>query len=110
MRLGIDGSNLRRGGGITHLIELLRAADPPAFGFETVVVWGESATLAQLENRTWLAKRTLQTFGDSFVKRALWQWNCLGPLACEEKCDLLFVPGGSFATLFKPVAVMNRNM
>ena len=29
-RVGIDASNLRLGGGITHLVELLRAADPAA--------------------------------------------------------------------------------
>src|SRR5438552_11481993 len=110
MRLGIDASNLRRGGGVTHLIQMLGAADPPAAGFDTVVVWGADSTLAQLADRPWLVKHAVAEFGDNLVRRALWQRSRLGPLARGEQCDLLFVPGGSFATSFKPVVVMSRNM
>jgi hypothetical protein len=51
MRLGIDASNLRGGGGVTHLAELLRAAHPAAHGFDSVVIWASQATLARLEER-----------------------------------------------------------
>ena len=56
MRIGIDASNLRAGGGVTHLVELLRAADPPAHGFEQAIVWGGAATLSKIEDRDWLCK------------------------------------------------------
>lgn len=45
MRLGIDASNIRTGGGVTHLIELLRAAKPQEHGFDEVIVWGGSTYL-----------------------------------------------------------------
>ena len=32
MRLGIDATNIRSGGGVTHRVELLRATDPSAHG------------------------------------------------------------------------------
>jgi len=110
MRLGVDASNLRRGGGITHLVELFRAANPTAFGFRTVVVWAPDATLAELDDQPWLLKRPVRAFEEKFVQRGMWQRSQLGVLADREGCDLLFVPGGSFATVFRPVVVMSRNM
>jgi len=44
MHLSIDASNIRPGGGVTHLVELLRAADRLAYGFSQVIVWGGQAT------------------------------------------------------------------
>jgi hypothetical protein len=32
MIVGLDASNIRRGGRVTHLVEVLRAANPPALG------------------------------------------------------------------------------
>lgn len=92
------------------MIELLRAADPIAAGFERVIVWGSVATLALLEDRPWLCKRPLPVLERNYLMRAIWQRSRLGWLARAEGCNLLFVPGGSFATSFKPVVVMCRNM
>lgn len=66
MILGIDAFNIRAGGGVTHLVELLRAADPLAHGFKQVVVWGGMATLAKIHDRDWLIK-----VNDPFLDRAL---------------------------------------
>lgn len=110
MRLGIDASNIRSGGGVTHLVELLRTADPSAHGFTEVVVWASSATLSRLDDRPWLMKHHDSTLEKNYIHRALWQRNRLGLLAKEERCDLLFVPGGSFVTDFRPVVTMSRNM
>lgn len=110
MRLGIDASNIRSGGGVTHLVELLRAADPFAYGFAQVVVWASRATLSRLDDRSWLLKRHDPVLERDYVHRALWQRNRLGVLAKAERCDLLFVPGGSFATDFRPVVTMSQNM
>ena len=51
MIIGIDASNIRAGGGVTHLDELLRAADPEAHGFSQVIVWSGSATLDRMRPR-----------------------------------------------------------
>lgn len=110
MRLCIDASNLRSGGGVTHLIELLRHGDPTASGFEKVIVWGSQATLAQLESRPWLDLRWLPVMERSFLRRAVWQHRELGRLVQQEAPALLFVPGGSFSTTYRPVVTMSRNM
>ena len=110
MRLCIDASNVKAGGGVTHLTELLRAADPPTFGFETVFLWAPESTLQQVEDRRWLVKRWLPLMERNYLVRAWWQFRQLGAAAQADRCDLLFVVGGSFATPFRPVVAVSRNM
>ena len=55
LTLGIDASNIRAGGGVTHLAELLRAAVPAEHGFDEVIVWSNEGTLAKLDERPWYA-------------------------------------------------------
>ncbi len=108
--VGIDASNIRAGGGVTHLMELLRAANPSVQGIAKVVVWASQSTLDRIEERSWLAKRSNPVMEGHYLRRALWQRNRLGELARAEGCNLLFIPGGSFATDFRPVVTMSRNL
>lgn len=110
MLLGIDASNISGGGGITHLVQLLRAAHPLAHGFEKVVIWAPPATLACLRDEPWLLKRSAAALEANALRRVLWQRSELGKLARAEGCDLLFVPGGTFLTDFRPVVTMSRNL
>lgn len=110
MRICIDASNLRAGGGITHLHEVLKRADPSTHGFEQIVVWASARTLSKLQERPWLIKRTAAVLERNYIARGLWQRQSLGALVEADRCDLLFVPGGSFATSFRPVVTMSRNM
>jgi glycosyltransferase involved in cell wall biosynthesis len=110
MRLCIDASNLRVGGGLTHLVELLGNVDAPAHGFEQVFVWSSKATLERIADRPWLVKRTDRVLDANSIRRAIWQLRWLGTLAHRDGCDLIFVPGGSFATSFRPIVTMCRNM
>ena len=110
LRLGIDASNIRSGGGLTHLVELLREAKPAKYGIEKVIVWASKATLDRIENRPWLAKCSTAVLEGHFLRRGIWQRNQLGGLVRSAGCDLLFVPGGSFATNFRPIVTMSQNM
>src|SRR5687768_9009764 len=101
LRLCIDASNLRSGGTVTHLVELLRVAEPAQHGFLEVVVFAGSAVLSRIEERDWLRKVAdplLEQSQDPFrdrrhVHRAFWQRFKLRRLAEAAGCDLLFVPG-----------------
>jgi glycosyltransferase involved in cell wall biosynthesis len=110
VRIGIDATNLRGGGGVTHLSELLAAGDPRQFQVKDVVVWGGAATLDALPDRPWLIKlRSLGTDGQLW-RRALWQRYRLSAEARRMACDVLFVPGGSFLGDFRPVVAMSQNL
>lgn len=108
--IGIDATNLRAGGGVTHLVELLRAADPKAHGFERIVVWGGRKSLDLVEERPWLEKRMPPALNKGILQRTFWQISQLSRAARDEGCNVLFVPGGSFAGNFQPVVVMSQNL
>ncbi len=110
MRLGIDASNIRLGGGVTHLTELLRVADPLACGFTQVIVWSGQATLNRIANRPWLLKSHQSLLDRSLPYRAVWQRFRLSRLARMARCDVLFVPGGSYAGDFHPMVTMSQTM
>ncbi len=110
LTIGIDATNLRGGGGITHLVELLHRAQPSLYGIERVVVWGGTPTLKLLDYRPWLDKRTPPALDKGLLQRALWQRYSLSQAARDVGCDVLFVPGGSYAGNFHPVVTMSRNL
>jgi len=110
MILGIDASNLRSGGGVTHIVNLLKEADPLSQGISKVIIWSNQATLAKIEERPWLVKSHQQLLDKGLLFRSLWQHFFLAKMARKENCDLLFVPGGSYTGKFFPVVTMCRNM
>ncbi|MBA3341809.1 MAG: glycosyltransferase family 4 protein [Gemmatimonadaceae bacterium] len=110
MIVGIDASNIRQGGGVTHLVELLHAADPQSFGFSRVVLWSGARVLGLIEDRGWLVKIDHPSFERSLLHRAFWQRFRLSRAARAAQCNVLFVVGGSFAGRFRPVVTMSRNM
>ncbi len=110
MIVGIDASNIRAGGGLTHLVELLRAIEPSAHGVEEVLVWGAAGTLNRIEDRPWLVKCREASLEKGLLYRSVWQRFQLSGLARRAKCDVLLVPGGSFGGDFHPIVTMSQNM
>ncbi len=108
--IGIDASNLRGGGGVTHLMELVRAAQPAEHGVFHVVVWGGKPTLKALEAQPWLSKRNPSALDKGLIHRTLWQRYRLSQAARDEGCDVLFIPGGSYAGDFLPMVTMSQNL
>ncbi len=110
MILGIDASNLRYGGGVTHLVELLSVATPEAHGFSRVIVWGGRETLDRLPKHSWLTKSHEPALDHNLAARTLWQSIELPRRLARERCDLLFAPGGTAPQSARPRVVMCRNM
>lgn len=110
MILGIDASNIREGGGLTHLKEILLNADPKKNNFEKVIVWSSTETLSRLPDYLWLRKETHKWLNKSFVFSFLYQMLLLSKIAVSEKCNLLFVPGGTFFGSFQNIVSMSQNM
>ena len=110
MIIGIDAANIRGGGGITHLAELLRVADPQTHGFSKIVVWSGALTLSYFDNRPWLQKAHQPLLDKNLFYRLFWQKFRLPKVIQEAKCDILFVPGGSYFGNFQPFVTMNHNL
>lgn len=110
MRLGIDASNITGGGGLTHLVELLQAAEPVRYGFNQVVLWGSANILRQVDERAWLLKMHDPLLDQMLPVRLYWQRYMLDRLVLRTRCDLLFVPGGNYQGHFRPFVTMSRNL
>jgi glycosyltransferase involved in cell wall biosynthesis len=110
LTVGIDATNMRAGGGRTHLIELLREATPEQYGFSRVVVWGSQQTLDLLDDRPWLEKVAFPQHEGNWLSRSAWQYFRLARVARDARCDLLFVPGGTYVGSFHPVVTMSQNL
>ena len=54
--IGVDASNLREGGGMTHLSEMLHDSKLEEFSIHRVIVWGGKKTLGMLGDRPWMRK------------------------------------------------------
>ncbi|QWR76560.1 glycosyltransferase family 4 protein [Candidatus Magnetomonas plexicatena] len=109
MRLGVDCSNLRAGGGLTHLIELFKAADFRAHGFSNVTLWGGKDTLSKITPKDGISLCHEPMLDKPLPYRLYWQ-NMVLPKLAAKFADILFVPGGNFNGDFKPFVTMARNL
>jgi len=109
MILGIDASNIRAGGGVTYLSELLSAAQPALHSIERIIVWGGQQTVERLPQRPWLHLAHEPVLDGSLPQRVFWQQIRLTRLA-EQYCDVLFVPGGTYIGRFRPFVTMSQNL
>jgi glycosyltransferase involved in cell wall biosynthesis len=106
--VGIDASNVRTGGGVTHLMNLLREARPGEFGIERAVLWAGRATLDELPDAPWLEKVHEPMLDRALPFRLWWQWFVLPRRVLG--LDLLFAPGGNAPASATPTLTMSRNM
>jgi glycosyltransferase involved in cell wall biosynthesis len=111
VHLGIDASNIRQGGGVTHLSQLLQAGDPTAQGIERVTIWVGAGTAAKLPNTSWLHKRSAPWMEAPLPQRLLGQQLSLPGELRAQGCDLLFSPGGTLPAWSPvPTVTMSQNM
>ena len=108
--LGIDASNIRGGGGITHLIELLKIDNIDIYGFKKVILWGGEKTLSLVEDRKWLIKINHNFLNKSLPFRLIWQLFLLSKNVRKYNCDILFIPGGTYWGIFRPFVTLSQNL
>lgn len=108
--LGIDAMNIRDGGGLTHLREILFHATIETICFDKVIVWGNEYCLQQLSDQSWLTKINPIPGKTSGLHTTYWQIFCLGKEARKLECNLLFIAGGSAITNFQPKVTICHNM
>ena len=108
--IGIDASNLRGGGGLTHITELLSALNMHKHNIHKVIIWGSEESLNQFNHFPWLKKICPKGLNHSLFSRLIWQKFHLSNSAQDNNCDLIFSPGGSIFCNFRPIVTMSQNM
>jgi glycosyltransferase involved in cell wall biosynthesis len=106
--IAIDASNLRAGGGVTHLVEVLRHLDPEPLGVGRVTVWSARRTLDQLPERPWLVRAHDPLLERALPYRTWWQRRTLPRIA--RGCDVVFAPAAAGPLRIRPYVTMCRNM
>lgn len=109
MRVGIDASNLRSGGGVTYIAELLAHAKPDRHGVESVTVWTSPSSIGRIPARSWLDCAPAAALQGGLPRRLFWQVFERSRLAAAA-VDVVFAPGATPAGDFRPFVSMSMNM
>lgn len=110
IKVALDASRVRSGGGIAHLIGILSIADPTEFGIAEIHVWSHSRLLALLPDHKWLVKHHHVALERSLVHQVWWQMMQLSRAVKLASCQILFSADASTFCRFKPMIVLNQNM
>ena len=110
MNLVVDASNIRAGGGVTHLCNVLAEGDPAAKGIDAVEVWTSASTAARFKPRPWLQVRGHPWMERGTAWRTLWQKRELDRELRGRRDTLLWAPGGSYIGSYRPFVTMSRSL
>lgn len=110
MIIGIDASNISKGGGLTHLIGILEYMAESKDFLSKIYVWSNKSTLKKIKNNKDVVKMYSPVLDKSIFYRILWQKFKLPILLKQNNCDILFVPGGPTSTSYIPKVTMSRNL
>ena len=109
--IGIDAINIRGGGGITHIKELIKHLPiDNKLAIDKIIIWATKKTLEQIQDKPNLIKIHEPIFEKSFLHRTYFQIFKLSKIAKMNDCGVLFIPGGSFFGSFRPIVSMSQNL
>jgi glycosyltransferase involved in cell wall biosynthesis len=109
-KIGIDAHNIRAGGGITHLKEILQDFNQLEHDGSLILLWATKNTLDQIEDNPYIEKKTNFFINFNIITRIFWHRFLLSKELIKNKCDILFVPGSMFVTKFRPIVTLSQNM
>ena len=110
IKVAVDASRVRSGGGVAHLLGILSIADPKEFGIEQIHVWAYKKLLDLLPDYDWLIKHNPAALEQSLLHQSWWQGMQLSDEIKQAGCDILFSADVSTFCRFKPMVVLNQNM
>ena len=110
IKVAVDGSRVRSGGGIAHLLGIFEIKDPKEFGIEEIHVFSYKKMLDQLPQHPWLIKHHPPALEGSLFQQSWWQGMQLRKEIVQAGCDILFSADVSTFCRFKPLVVLNQNM
>lgn len=108
MKLFIDASNLRRGGGVTHLEEVLKTRAYLNYGIERITIWAPQTTLDRIGDLPGVVRKSHPLIDKGRWHGVLFRKRYLDKLI-EPDTDLLWAPGGTYLGGFRPYVTMLRN-
>jgi len=112
MKLLIDATNIKSGGGTTHLNELLGQIiqHNNVYKINTIIVVSSSETLNTLPSSTIIVQETAKFLNKRIIHRFLWTFFSFSKLISRYNPDIMLCLGGTYLGSFKPVVAFSHNM
>lgn len=110
VKIAIDASRVRSGGGVAHLIGILGIEQIDIFNIVEVHVWSYKELLDQIPDKPWLIKHCPLVTEQSIFKQLYWQATKLAGEIKDAGCQLLFSADATTLCRFKPMVVLSQNM
>ena len=95
MILGIDASNIKSGGGLNHIIYILKFYQNNK-NFKKVIIWTSSDIQKYFDDKKYIIKKTNYFLNKNIVFRIFWQIFLLPFELRNNACNILFQPGAAF--------------
>lgn len=105
--IGIDASNIKAGGGLTHLSELILNYQP--IQDRHLILFASQSVLNTIPDFDFLTKINDSWLNKGSFYNMLWRLLLLRRLARKKKVNIMFTPGGNFLS-FSPYVSMSQNM
>jgi glycosyltransferase involved in cell wall biosynthesis len=110
IKVAVDASRVRSGGGIAHLLGIFEITHPSEFGIKEIHVFSYQKLLDQLPQQPWLIKHHPLELEGSLFQQSWWQGMRLRKEIKQAGCDILFSADVSTFCRFTPLVVLNQNM
>ena len=110
LRIGIDATNIREGGGLHHLRDVLSNFNRSSLNIKDVLIWTNNSIISELPKFDWIRIVDVNDQTNSCIGLLKWQFFILNKELQKNDCDVLFVPGGTYLGRFKPFVVMAQNL
>ena len=110
MIVALDLHNIRDGGGVNYIRNLLAEASPELDGFSRVHLIGAPRLLDAYPDRPWIEKHGFQALDRSLFHRLWFVRTRMPALLRRLGCDILYSPGGLQLGGFRPRVTISRNM
>lgn len=110
LKVAIDATRVKSGGGIAHLMGILNIDNIESHGICEVHIWAYRKLLDKLPEKKWLVKHCPKVTEQSLIKQIYWQAFKLADEIRRAGCQILFAVDASTFSRFKPMVVLSQNM
>jgi len=111
MIVGIDASNIRAGGGLTHLSCLLHSFVVSNHSINRLIVFAGKKTISQIGKHPDVSLTHISILDLNLIFRMIWQRWFLHSEVLKNQCDVLLSPGGILPrSLTVPSIVLSQNL
>lgn len=96
MIVGIDASNIKSGGGLNHILGILKFYKNENKKITKIIIWCSFDLKQKIPNNKIIIKKTNIFLNQNLLLRFFWQLFLLPYELYKNNCELLFQPGSTF--------------